>query len=343
MLRRMGLVLAVCAWTLGTVSMPSIASAQTGDAAAAQTAFDEGQALMKQRRYAEACAKFQSSHRIDPRPGTALNLADCYEQNGQLASAWARYVEASEMAARENQRERERYAREHAKALLPKLAKLSVKSNGLPSGAVVKRDGVVIDMAMLGSAVPVDAGEHTVDVEIDGRPVWSTSVKVTPATSAEVQVPDKNDPLWATAAPPPSPAKTAERPAPATPAEPAPPPPQGKTWSTQRTLAVVAAGVGAVGLGAGTFFALSASSKWSDAKDGCQPNGCPRDSVDKGDDARSQANVATAAFIVGGLALAGAGVLWFTAPSSERGAGVGVVPMGDVRSGTAGLMAHGRF
>ncbi|WP_394839627.1 tetratricopeptide repeat protein [Pendulispora rubella] len=342
----MRLVLAVCAVTLGTSSVASMAWAQTGDAASAQALFDEGQALMKQRRFAEACAKFQSSHRLEPRPGTALNLADCYEANGQTASAWARYVEASEMAARENQRERERYARDHAKALLPKLAKLSVKSNGLPSGAVVKRDGVVLDMAMLGSAVPVDAGEHTVDVEIGGRPVWSTSVKVAPSTSAEVQVPDKNDPLWATAAaaaPPPAPTKDAERPAPAATNEPVSPPPPAKTWSTQRTLAVVAAGVGVVGLGAGTFFALSANSKWSDAKDQCQPNGCPRDSVDKGNDARSQANVATAAFIVGGVALAGAGVLWFTAPSSERGAGVGIVPMGDARSGTAGLMAHGRF
>ena len=320
-----------------------MAMAQTGDAASAQALFDEGQALMKQRRYGEACAKFQSSHRIDPRPGTALNLADCYEANGQMASAWARYVEASEMAARENQRDRERYARDHAKALLPRLAKLSVKSNGLPPGAVVKRDGVVLDMSMLGSSVPVDAGEHTVDVEIGGRPAWSTSVTVTPATNAEVQVPDKNDPLWATAAPPPEKAKGAQPPPPATTAsEPAPAAP-AKTWSTQRTLAVVAAGVGVVGLGAGTIFALSANSKWSDAKEPCTPTGCPHDSVEKGSDARSQANVATAAFIVGGLALAGAGVLWFTAPSSERGAGVGIAPLGDVRSGTAGLMAHGRF
>ncbi|WP_394828830.1 type IV pilus biogenesis/stability protein PilW [Pendulispora albinea] len=340
--------------TLGALGTTPAARAQSGhDSVTAQALFDEGQALMKSRRYAEACVKFESSHRIDPRPGTVLNLANCYEENGQTASAWARYVEASELAARENQREREKYARERVRALAPKLPRLTVKARGIPADAVIERDGVAIDVAVLGTAVPVDPGEHAVVVVVRDKPVWSKRIHLAQGAQGEIVVAPSNE--WA---PPPDPAapwrgygplpapgaKPVEAAAQAQTAAPAPRTAAGSGgWSTQKTLAVVSAGVGVVGIGLGTYFGLTAGSRWSDAKDKCQPDGCPRDSIDMGSDAKTDANMATVAFIVGGVALAGAGVLWFSAPARPSGAALHLVPAGDVRTGSAGLVARGRF
>src|SRR4051812_40434609 len=56
--------------------------------------FDQGRALMKAGRYAEAGRRFQESLQIRRSAGALLNLGDCYEKLGRYASA----VEAFEGA-----------------------------------------------------------------------------------------------------------------------------------------------------------------------------------------------------------------------------------------------------
>jgi hypothetical protein len=86
--------------------------------------------------------------------------------------------------------------------------------------------------------------------------------------------------------------------------------------------------VGVVGVGIGAVFGLGASSKWSDAKSNCTayPYGCSQDALDAKSSAQSKASVATVAFIVGGAAIAGAAVLWFTAGPSQEKVAIGVGP-----------------
>ena len=99
----------------------------------------------------------------------------------------------------------------------------------------------------------------------------------------------------------------------------------------QKVLAIVAGGIGVVGAGLGTAFGLMALSAKNDAQNACPAQCATHDGVDKWSDAGSKGNVATAAFIVGGVGLATGAVLWLTAggsgerPAAQVGLGPGLL------------------
>lgn len=86
-----------------------------------------------------------------------------------------------------------------------------------------------------------------------------------------------------------------------------------------RTVGLVVAGVGVVGLGVGGFFGLRAMSKKKDADEHCDGSAC-RDQagVDLRHDARSAGTISTIAFVAGGVATAAGVVLYLTAPQPGR-------------------------
>ena len=73
---------------------PLVANAAGGDPAAAEALFAAGREAMERGDYAAACAKFDESERLDPAPGTLMNLADCNEKRGHLAAAWENWRDA---------------------------------------------------------------------------------------------------------------------------------------------------------------------------------------------------------------------------------------------------------
>lgn len=290
-------VLALCLGIASTaVAKPT--SAQATDAATAQVLFDDAKRLMVAAKFADACPKFLASNRLDPKVGTLLNLADCYEKTGQTASAWARFLESKTMAERAGQTDRETYARDRAAALVNKLSKLtisiSVEARGLP-GIEVRRDGILVDAAVLDVPAPVDPGAHVISASAPGRRAWSTKIQVRANAAQEaVEVPELER----------APLEDGQKPLAV----------QKTPGSTQRTLALVAGGVGVVGVGLGSVLGLIAISKWSDAKKGCDNTGCDSASISEGQSAETLANVSTVGFIVGALGLGGGAYLWLTAP-----------------------------
>src|SRR5262249_30335548 len=92
----------------------------------AQALFDEGRRLMDAKSYALACPKFAASQKLDPGAGTLLNLADCYDKNGQTASAWATFDEAAAEATKSGHLDWAAQARDRAAALEPTLARLTI-------------------------------------------------------------------------------------------------------------------------------------------------------------------------------------------------------------------------
>jgi hypothetical protein len=113
-----------------------LARADDVESTAAQTLFDEAKKLMASGRYAEACPKLEASQRIEPALGTLLNLADCDEKRGQLASSWARFLEAAAQARAEGHPDAELVARDRAAQLAARLPKSVLQTPGAgPSNA----------------------------------------------------------------------------------------------------------------------------------------------------------------------------------------------------------------
>ena len=158
--------------------------AATIDEVGARVLFAEGRRLAAAGDYATACFKFEDSFRLDPGIGTSFNLADCFEHTDRIASAWVRFLDVAAATKAAGQPERERVARARASALEPRLARLVLAIDSPAAGLVVERDGISVVPAAWGMAIPVDPGDHVIEVVAPGRKKWSTKVTVpdTPIT-----------------------------------------------------------------------------------------------------------------------------------------------------------------
>ncbi len=296
----------------GMVASPP---AHADDSAAAQALFDEAKKAMAAHRYADACPKLEESLRLQEAVGTRLNLADCYEHEGKLASAWSKYLEVSTKARAAGQTARARIARDRAAALASKLSNLVIDvTASRAEGLEIRRDGTVVGDAEWGVAIPADAGTHTVEASAPGRKPWSETVIVTDgATTARVSVPD----LERLPAEPSAVAPAAIAPVSAPP-EPAAPPSEPPHGNGLKIAAFVAGGVGVVGVGAGSVFGLLSLMKHNDASKLCAPPGPCEDQsgVDAWRKAYDFGNVANVAFVAGGVGLVAGAVLWFASAKS---------------------------
>jgi hypothetical protein len=291
-----------------------------GDPATAFALFHDGRRLIAEGRVAEACSRFEASMAVVPRLGVQLNLADCYQQLGRLASAWVAFGEAASLARRWKD-PRQDYARQRQSALVPGLSRLSITLDPRASirDLVVTRDGVTVLPAAHGVEVPVDLGEHIVEASAPGRTPWSARVVVSDhGAVVTVVVPDLARDDGVAAAPATSSAAPAtSSAAPATPSVPLGP--------RRRTLATwVVGGAGVAGLGVGTYFGILARSRWQRARTGCDPSSVCSDSV-LADVQRSRrdGDISTAAFAIGGAALVTSVLLHLRSPREPAGRVVG--------------------
>ena len=135
---------------------------------------------MQAGKFAEACPKLVDSNKLDPAVGTLLYLGECYERNGQTASAWGTFQAAADSARKDGQTDRAKVATDRANALFGKLSKISitVAETARVPALEVKRDGVDVGQATWGVDVPVDPGEHVVTAKAPGKKDWTRRVKI---------------------------------------------------------------------------------------------------------------------------------------------------------------------
>jgi hypothetical protein len=173
----------------------SSAPASAQSAAQAETLFREGRALMAAHKYAEACSSFATSQRLDPAATTLLNLADCREKNGQLASAWGLFVDVGrQLRGRTDDASVQlaQIAATRATALEPRVSKLTITvaaERQLP-GLVVKRGDDAVDPAMYNQTLPIDGGTYKLVAHAPGHDDWSTTITIKIESDAQtVDVP----------------------------------------------------------------------------------------------------------------------------------------------------------
>lgn len=321
------------------VLLRGVANAESAGVAAAQALFDQAKRLMAADNYAEACPKLEESQRLDPALGTVLNLADCYEKEGRLASAWSRFVEAQGIAHAGGHPDAENVARDRAALLSGQLSKLviDVENAEATPGVEITRDGVVVGSAQWGVPIPADAGTHVLRATAPGRRRWETKVEVgAGAAIVTVRMPvlePESDAATVTALP-----ATGAMPTPPQAPAFATPPAADRasagegSWSGAKTAAVVLGGLAVVATGTAAFEWVTFENKKTDAENDCPANGCYRAQYDAAlahrDDEKMARTIGIAAGLVGAASLAGAAALWLTATQeTNRTARVKVTPM----------------
>jgi hypothetical protein len=155
------------------------ARASADDKPAAQSFLDEGIALMETHDYPAACAKFRESLAASRALAAVLLLADCYERNGQTASAWVMYREAIGYGS-EKTDPRVKVAQRRLAALEPRVSYLAivVPSETAVPGFELTRDGSALTSVSWNTAFPIDPGEHLLHASATGKRPWTRKVRV---------------------------------------------------------------------------------------------------------------------------------------------------------------------
>jgi hypothetical protein len=269
------------------------------DAASAEVLFKKARALQDAGRNDEACAAFDESYRLDPAPGTLLNLGACSRSKGKTATAWSQFVEAERLFRRRADERRADFAKGEAAALEAGLSHLVLEAPAPPKGLVVVRDGVEMRSLVLRTPLPVDPGPHELVAKADGRVPFKTTFTVVAGKDVTVRIPElavAPDDLKAGASPETSPNR-------------------GKT---QRTLGWAAGGVGVGTLVVGGIFVGLVAERKSAADPHCPEKRCDATGQAAIDRANTFANVANVTIPVGAV-LTGVGVvLLATAPKAPR-------------------------
>ena len=327
--------IATLAAAIVVAASPPPAHAQTAEA---EVLFREGRKLMDAGKTAAACEKFAASERLESSIGTLLNLGDCYEQLGKLASAWASFKKA-EATARRGGKDGKRLAEAKRRARLVEvdlsMLTILVPPDSRIEGLVVRRGDVVVDGAVWGAAVPVDSGPYVISAEAPGRQRWQTEVTVAERSDRDTITVPRLERISFSPEPEPEP-------------EPEPVQPMsvertyrsGGTFSTTRRVAV---GVGVAGLGAiggGLAYGVRARRFQAAADEVCPTQTCNNaEALAVNEEAQDSALRANILFAAGGAAVGAAIVMWIVGAPDDRVVSVRPVA-GD---GELGVSLGGRF
>ncbi|MCC6557382.1 MAG: hypothetical protein IT372_30900 [Polyangiaceae bacterium] len=142
--------------------------AARAEGSAAEALFLEGRAALENGDYETACRKFQASLDVSGAIGPLLNLADCEEKRGRLATALSLWQKGAARLADKPKDERRKVVQERIEVLEERAPTISLSlAPGAPPGTRVRVDGA--EVADLSRPIPLDPGDHEVIASAKGR------------------------------------------------------------------------------------------------------------------------------------------------------------------------------
>jgi len=301
--------------TFTAVAIVLAGSTARADAAGHERAvalFEEGGKLLESGHCAEAIPKLRESLEAESSVGARGALSACDEASDP-ANAWRILKEAASLATA-NRDDRLQSIEARAASLekaLPTI-RVSVPTVLLDEPAFeLHMDGKPIDKSYLRSGVLVTtAGAHQLDATAPMRH-WSATVNAdvkAPGQTRVLMEPDACQSRVDYTLPPPEPA-----------------------GSSRRMLGLTIGGVGVAGIATGAIFGVIALNKRNAIQNACGGNmgncSAPAGSLDLDRQSeKTTATVSTVAFIAGGAALVGGGLLYFTAPSATKTGQLRIAP-----------------
>ena len=279
---------------------------------------------MEKGKLDQACPLFEESYRLDPAPGTLLNLAACSRLTGKTATSWSQFIEAARSFRRKGDERRAQFADGQAKEIEPLLAYVVIRAESAPQGLRLKRDETELTASVLETKLPLDPGEHTITASAPGHKPRNVTFTAEARKSIDVVIPalevgEPDPPAGLAGGPTGDDGGRAAR------------------REMQQVAAFVVGGVGLASLAVGGVFIGLTAMKSSDTDELCPNKRCTtqagRDALDE---ANTFANVANGTLIAGGVLLATGIVVYFTAPSATD-VDVAVAPA------PGGLLLFGRF
>jgi hypothetical protein len=287
------------AWSSSAIAQPLDKDAD------AERLFREGQKLMEDRRYGEACPKFEAAYRKDQQLGTLLNLAYCHKEQGAIWQAWLEFKEAEVKAIELKRTDRKDFARQRMAELEKQLGKVVVEVQQRVELTEVLVEDRRVPEAEKGQTFAVETGQRKFIFRAKGKKQAVQLVTINKsATPQRVSVPEMGDQPKEAPPPPPDSTRSSDEPK-AAPAVAAPQP----DGSTQRVAGLAIAGVGLVGIGIGSVTGLMTFS--NPCKTGAP---CSDDERASG---RLTSTVSNISFVAGAVLFAGGLLTFFLAPSAK--------------------------
>lgn len=301
------------------------ADATAAEMAAARQLFKEGKDLETKGAWVEAFERFKKVGEVKMTPQVRFHIALCDENLGRLVSAINGFERAA-AEAKKGDADVAENAPPRAAALRKRVPTLRFVLKGELGSARLILDGDPVAPALIGTAIPVDVGAHTISLERRGKRTLLKEVGLAEQASQDIaiEVPDEDE----------------EPAGDATPL--GPKSPKARATGGGSRAPAIAAGVVGVGafVGAGVFWGMRQSSL-DDLVAACPTQrNCSPSLQSTYDSGHTYGTVSAILLGVGAAGVVAAGVLWFAFPPKPKattGRALPVLQAVGITPGSVGL------
>jgi hypothetical protein len=314
------------------------------ETAAARSLAVDGLKLAKAGQCREAVDKLERAEKLHHSAIVLARLGECYVNLGRLVqgSESLRKVLREPLPPEPSPALQQAY--ERAQQLVQEtkssIAGLTISVAGVKDAALTLLvDGSEVPATVIGVELPVDPGEHVVEVRAPGFLKATGRAKLGTGEKQTISVELKRDPNAASVDAPaatPNPAQSSPGPTVAranTSTELGVPPSEPvKQGSSTRTWGYVSYGVGAVGLGLGLVFGRAAMQDKTQLESDCPNKVCNSEQADRLDAAKTKGIVSTVGFGVGAAGVVLGTVLVLSGSSDSSASGSRATPGKTARS-----------